>query len=590
MAFDGIVLNAVENELEEKLIGTKIDRVNQPEKDELIINIRGKGENYKLLLSASSNNPRAHLTTMTKPNPMSPPMFCMLLRKHLQGGIITDIRQIEMERILVIEIESMDELGYKSKKDLVIEIMSKHSNIILVRKDDSQILDSIKRIPASTSSVRQVLPGLKYEYPPSQDKVNPLAYEFSLLPDTLKLTDRNLKLFKFLYFTFLGMSPLIAREIAFRANLDSDKFIYDLDEADINNLSNTLSEFYSHIKNDVFSPTIVRDPDTSEVTAFSAVELHQFTGFQVEKIDSISSLLEKFFTERDNQDRIKQKSSDLRKSISTKLERLMNKTAKQELELRESKDREKYRIKGELLTANLYKVGKGDREIIVDNFYSEDFEKMSISLDPKLSPADNAQKYFKRYNKLKHADNLLTTQIEQSREEIEYLDNIIFSIDNSTEITEIDEIREELIKENYLKSYHLKNRKQKQESSKPHHYESSDGFDIYVGKNNKQNDYLTLRFANRDDYWFHTKDIPGSHVIIKSDGREITETAIKEAALLASYYSKGKMSSNVAVDYTEKKNVRKPSGAKPGMVIYENNSTIYITPERSEVIKIKKVC
>lgn len=589
MAFDGIVLKAVENELKEKLIGTKIDRVNQPEKDELIINIRAKGKNLKLLLSASSNNPRAHLTEVTKPNPMTPPMFCMLLRKHLQGGVITDIRQIEMERILVFEIESMDELGYKSKKELIIEIMSKHSNIILVKKDDSQILDSIKRIPESTSSVRQVLPGLKYEFPPAQDKINPLEFDFNLLKEVLDSTDRNLKLFKFLYFTFLGMSPLIAREISFRSGNDSEKFIYDLNEAEIEKLKNTLSEFYSEIKNGKFSPTIIRDPDSMDVTAFSAVELNQFTGFIDEKIESISVLLEKFFSERDNQDRIKQKSSDLRKSISTKLDRLINKTSKQELELRESKDREKYRIKGELLTANIYRVNRGDTEIEVDNFYSENFEKVKIALDPKLTPADNAQKYFKRYNKLKHADNLLTKEIEKSREEIEYLENIIFSIDNSTEVNEIDEIREELIKENYLKSYHLKNKKQKQESSKPYHYESSDGFNIYVGKNNKQNNYLTLRFANRDDLWFHTKDIPGSHVIIKTEGKTVSEIAIREAALLASYYSKGKMSSNVAVDYTEKKNVRKPSGAKPGMVIYENNNTIYITPEKSEVLKLKKV-
>ncbi len=588
MALDGIVLRAVETEFRDILIGSKIDKVHQPEKDELFLNIRGKGKNFKLLVSASSNNPRTYITDMTKPNPMTPPMFCMLLRKHIQGGVITDVYQIDLERILVIEIESMDELGYMSKKNLIVEIMNKHSNIILVKKDDGKIIDSIKRISLGTSSVRQVLPGLEYSFPPSQHKEIPTETERKKFFSIAEETESCNPAFKFLYKNYLGMSPLIAREIVDRAKVDTDKSIRDFEKEDIEKLYSAFSELYSKVKNRDFDPTIVFEENGTDVLAFSAVDLNQFGDRPKEKNESISWILDFFYTERDRQDRIKQKSGDLRKSIMTKMERLINKTGKQEIELRESHDRDKYKTMADLIMANIYRINKGDKEAELENFYDPEMKKVKVKLDPKLSPADNAQKYYKRYNKLKHAGKLLQNEIEKSREEIEYLDNIIYSIDSSTSLQEIDEIREELIKEGYMKNYHLKNKKQNQEKSKPHHYISSSGEDIFVGKNNRQNDRLTMRTAMKDDLWFHTKDIPGSHVILKTDGTEPSEESIREAAMLAAYYSKGNMSENVAVDYTEKRNVKKPSGSKPGMVIYENNNTIYITPDKNSVLKMQK--
>ena len=606
MAFDGIVLRAVQNELYNNILGAKIDKINQPERDELIINLRNKGKNFKLLLSASSNNPRVYLTNISKENPKAPPMFCMLLRKYLQGGIIKNIYQLDLERVLVFEIDSMDEIGNLSTKKLIIEIMSKHSNIILVKKDNETIIDSIKRIPASTSSVRQVLPGLSYMYPPTQDKINPLQFDFNnfknIVLKSFENKKENLKLFKFLYSNILGMSPLVAREVCYNAEIDSENQISDLflknteetNNINIVKISDALNSLYTDIKNNNFSPTIIRDKDTRDTVAFSSIDLNQFIGFPKEKIDSISITLEKFFTERDSQDRIKQKSSDLRKNIASKLDRLINKISKLELELRESSKRDLYKIRGDLLTANIYKISRGDSEVELENFYSDNLEKIKIKLNPMLSPSENAQKYYKKYNKLKNASSLIKEQIETSKAEVDYLENIILSIDNSTEISEIDEIKDELIKERYIKNYNSKDRKKQNKKSsknetKPLAFLSSDGFEIYVGKNNKQNDKLTLKIANKSDYWFHTKDIPGSHVIVKLDGKEISDTAIKEAALLAAYYSKGRMSSNVAIDYTERKNVKKPSGAKPGMVIYENNKTIYITPEKSKINNLTKI-
>lgn len=589
MALDGIVLRAISQELIDKIKGGKVDKVHQPEKDELIINIRNKGSNLKLLVSASSSNPRVYLTDASKQNPANPPMFCMLLRKHLQGGVITDVRQVSLERILVIEIESSDELGSLSKKELIVEIMSKHSNIILIKKDEQKIIDSIKRIPVSVSSVRQVLPGLEYFSPPSQNKIDPLSMDRTTFIESVASSEKSIPVYKYLYKNCLGMSPLIAREICYRADVDSEKLMADFDSTDQNVLYSQLSDFYKDIADNRFRPTIVRDKDNYEVLAFSAVDLTQFKGYPHEQFDSMSYVLENFFISRDMQDRIKQKSSELRKSVSVKLERIMNKIDKQRSELEQSKNRETFKIKGDLLTANLYKINRGDSSVVLENYYSEDLEKIKVELDVRLSPSENAQKYYKRYNKLKHADILLREQIESGLSEAEYLENILYSIDNCTEVQEIEEIKEELVKEGYAKSYHFKRKKPSKAASAPYHYVSTDGFDIFVGKNNRQNDELTLKKAAKDDLWLHTKDIPGSHVIVKSESREIPESTIKEAAMLAAYYSKGRMSSQVAVDYALRRNVKKPSGAKPGMVIYENNSTVYVTPDKLDVANMKKI-
>ena len=588
MSLDGIVLNNVCTELKDTLSDCRIGKVYQPEKDEIHLTIRSHGENLRLLLSASSNNPRVYFTDFQKENPQSPPMFCMLLRKHIQGGRILNIEQLSLERILKISIESMDELGDMTTKELIIEIMGKHSNIILVDKNTEKIIDSIKRIPLSISSVRQILPGLEYKAPPSQGKENQVEVEKAKF---ISLVDNNLEsvCFKFLYQNFIGLSPLVAREICFEASIDNSTRIKDLSEEDKNNLFISFKDIYSCVKNSKFSPTIIKDESNYDIVAFSSIDLNQFVGLPKMHFESISKLLDYYYLTRDKIDRIKQKSNDLRKSISIKLQRAQNKLAKQKREILTASKRDQFKIYGELIIANIYRLKKGQEEVELDNYYSEDNEKIKVSLDKNLEPSENAQKYFKRYNKLKTAHKVVSQELVKTEEEVSYLENILLALETSTEIEELDEIRDELTKEGYFRRSVNKRNKQAKTTSKPHHYKSSDGFDIYVGKNNKQNDYLTLKFASKEDIWLHTKIIPGSHVIIKSDGADVPEETILEAAHLAGFYSKGKMSSNVPIDYTERKNVRKPNGAKPGMVIYETNSTVYITPSVKNISKIEKI-
>lgn len=589
MSLDGVVLHAIANELKEKLVGGRVDKIHQPEGDELIVQVRNKGENHKLLLSASSSNPRAYLTKASKQNPQSPPAFCMLLRKHLGGGKVLDVEQPSLERIVRIKFESLDELGDLTQKDLVVEIMGKHSNIILVESKSDRILDSIKRVPVSLSSVRQVLPGLPYSPPPAQEKRNPLSMELEGVLEVLNSSDENLSTHKALYLQFVGLSPLLAREICYRSNIDSERLLVLLDHSEKRRLAEGFVSFYSDVRELLFYPNVVRDRDNLDVLYFSSVELTQYGSYPCEHFDSISELLEYFFLNRDSKDRIKQKSSELRKSVSLKLERILNKVEKQRLELLEAGKREVFKIKGDLLTANMHLLKKGDSSVTVQNYYSESLESMDISLDPRLSPSENAQKYYKKYNKLKTAHALLAGQIAQAEEEIDYLQNIIYAIDSCTEVSEIDEIKEELVSEGYFKRSSIKNKKSSSAPSKPYEYLSSDGYSIYVGKNNRQNDQLTMKSASKEDLWLHTKDIPGSHVIVKTNGDEVPESTVIEAATLAAHYSKASQSSNVPVDYALRKNVKKPGGSKPGMVIYENNNTVYVTPDKLSVSKIKKV-
>ncbi|SHH77959.1 Predicted component of the ribosome quality control (RQC) complex, YloA/Tae2 family, contains fibronectin-binding (FbpA) and DUF814 domains [Caloranaerobacter azorensis DSM 13643] len=588
MALDGIVIKAIINELKETILFGKIDKIYQPEKDEILINIRSN-KNYKLLISASSNNPRIYLTHHTKQNPINPPMFCMLLRKHLHSGKIINIYQPSLERIIVIEIESLDELGIKSVKQLIVEIMGKHSNIILVDKNNNKVIDAIKRISPDISSKRVILPGCKYAQPPSQDKTNPISINEKYFIQSINNANLGELTYKFLYKNYMGMSPLIAKEICYRAKIDDSTKIGELNEIKIKSLSKEFMYVMDLVRKEIFTPNIIIDTEKNKVVAFSSIDLTQYKNLTKKNFTSISQTLEEFYLTRDKSDRLKQKSSDLRKVINTKLERNITKLAKLKEELLEAKSKDKYKIYGDLITSNIYRIEKGQNEVELENFYSPDYSIVKIKLDPKLTPAQNAQKYYKKYNKLKVAEMTLQEQITKTEEEIKYLENILVCMENSSDIQELEEIRDELIKEGYIKGNNKNNKKSERIISKPYHFISSDGYDIYVGKNNKQNDYLTLKFAEKNDIWLHTKDIPGSHVIIKSNGKNVPEKTILEAALLAAYYSKGKMSSNVPVDYTERKYVKKPKGSKPGMVIYVNNNTLYVTPKIEEINKIKRV-
>lgn len=586
MALDGLVIHCIVNELNKKLLGGKIDKVYQPENDEVVLHIRNNKENFKLVLSCSASNPRVYLANnYKKENPINAPMFCMLFRKYIQGGNIVNISQICFERIIKISVESFDELKEKTTKDIIIEIMGRHSNIILTHSLDNKIIDSAKRIPPSVSRVRQILPGQTYVLPPKQDKLNPIdEVSLNLFVDTL--TSFNGPIFKAIYSKFLGVSPVIAKEICFRANIDENTLIDEISSNDISKVYKEFHNLFKFINNNIYNPSMIIDESIDKVLDFSCINLSQFSNLSIINDDSISKILENYYATKDIKDRIHQRSSDLRKSISIKLDRLYNKLNKQEKELIESENAEIYKIKGELITSYIYMIEKGMESVEVANFYDPEYKNITISLNPNFTPSENAQKYFKKYNKMKTAKKEITSQIEITKEEINYLENIILSIENCENLAELMDIREELSKVGYLRAKN-NSKKETKLTTKPHEFISSNGFKILVGKNNKQNDNLTLKIASNEDIWMHTKNIPGSHVIIKTEGKEVPDETIFEGAMLAAFFSKSKMSSQVPVDYTKKKNVKKPNGSKPGMVIYETNSTIYVTPTEELIAKLK---
>ena len=586
MALDGLVIHSIVDELHKKLLGGKIDKVYQPENDEVVLHIRNNKENFKLVLSCSASNPRVYLASdYKKENPINAPMFCMLFRKYIQGGNIVNVSQVDFERIIKISVESFDELKEKTTKDIIIEIMGRHSNIILTHSSNNKIIDSAKRIPTSVSRVRQILPGQTYVLPPKQDKLNPIN-EISLntFVDTLSSFDGPI--FKAIYSKFLGISSVIAKEICFRANIDENLLVSEISSDDISKIYREFHNLFKYIKDNIYNPCMVIDTSIDKVLDFSCINLSLFSNLSIINDDSISKILENYYATKDIKDRIHQRSSDLRKSISIKLDRLYNKLNKQEKELIESENAQIYKIKGELITSYIYMIEKGMESVEVANFYDPEYKNIKISLNTNFTPSENAQKYFKKYNKLKTAKKEITSQMEITKEEIDYLENIMLSIENCENLAELMDIREELGKVGYLRSKN-NSKKETKLTTKPHEFVSSNGFKILVGKNNKQNDHLTLKVASNEDIWMHTKNIPGSHVIIKTEGKEVPDETIFEGAMLAAFFSKSKMSSQVPVDYTKKKNVKKPNGAKPGMVIYDTNNTVYVTPTEELVVKLK---
>ena len=586
MALDGLVIHSLAHELTTKLVGGKIDRVHQPENDELVLYIRNNKENFKLVLSSSASNPRIYIANdYKKENPIKAPRFCMLFRKYIQGGIITEISQINFERIIKISVESFDELKEKTTKDIYIEIMGRHSNIILVQ--NSKIIDSIKRIPPSVSRVRQLLPNMTYELPPAQDKINPIKGT-SIKSFINILREFDGPIYKGIYSKFLGISPSVAKEICHRANLNPNDNGNDKTRDELSVLYRIFSDLFTNIKKDEYNPCIVIDENVDKVIDFSCINLSYLDGNKFIKNDSISQIIEDYYKTKDFKERVHQRTADLRKSISIKLERLYHKQKKIEKELRDADNADEFKVKGELLTSYIYMIQKGMESVEVANFYDANYSNIRIALNKNLTPSENAQKYFKKYNKLKTAKIELTSQIAICNEEIEYLENIMLGIENCENLEELDDIKDELIKLGYAKApFRYKAKKDIDPTTKPNQFTSSDGFKILVGKNNKQNDYLTLRIADPEDLWMHTKNIPGSHVIIKCAGKEVPDNTLLEAATLAAYFSKARLSSQVPVDYTMKKHVKKPSGSKPGMVIYETNSTIYVTPTEELVVKLK---
>lgn len=583
MALDGIFLNSIKDDLNNKLIGGRIDKIYQPDKNEIIISVRNGGENYKLLITSVSSNPRVQLTNITRKNPEQPPMFCMLMRKHLAGSYIREIKQIDFDRIIEITFECKDELQTTVNKSLVIEIMGKHSNIIFMNSDTKVIIDSIKRVAENVSSIRQIYPGLTYISPPLPLKINPLNVTKEEFLETIKKVNDGMYIFNFIYMTFTGMSPFISREICFVSKLNESTYIGELSSDDIENVWNSFNTIVNKIKSKEYSYNIYLNEEL-KIYDFYCISLEYLKNSHYKTFDAPGDLLDSYYFDMDNKNKINQKVSNLIKSITTKLERDKKKVEKQHNELLSAEDREKYKIYGELIIANLHIVPENNK-IKVLNYYDPEQKEITIPLDPKLNLKQNSQKFFKRYGKLKNAEEELQKFIDVTNEEIKYLENILFSIEECQTADDLDDIYIELINEGFMKR---KNKVKKAKEYKPEFltYLSSKGHEIMVGKNNLQNDLLTFKIGKKEDYWFHAKNIPGSHVIIRTNGDELADEEYVEAASLAAYYSKSKNSSSVEVDYTKKSNVKKPANAKPGFVIYETNYSMLVEPDISN-IKLK---
>lgn len=577
MALDAVAVRAVADELRSAAINGRIEKIHQPERDEITIGIRTFSDTYKLVLSAASSNPRIHFSKVSKTNPKTAPMFCMLLRKHLGSGKITDIRQYGFERIIEITAESYDELGELTEKRLIIEIMGKHSNIILVNHEN-KIIDSIKHVDRTVSSVRQVLPGMTYSYPPAQNKTPLTEFDESTAFD---LTQGGMQLQKSVIASVSGISPLTAREAVFEAYGASD---YRAEEiSDTAPLYGALCRLRDTVAAGNFRPCLIKEHDTGRILEFSAVDIKQYGSYaDVIYYDSVSELLDAFYSGRDAAERMKQRSADLFKLLSTNSDRAAKKLIVLQNTVKQAQRKEEFKEYADLIMANLWRIEDGAASAEVENYYADGLPTVKIPLDPSLSASDNAQRYYKKYRKSKTAEIEAAIQLEETEREIDYLDSTLFAVESAASNADLSAIRDELAEQGYIKR-RSSVKKKTSEASKPLHFISSDGFDIYTGRNNTQNDWLTLKFANTSDIWFHTKNIHGSHTIIKlGTDKEVPERTMLEAAQIAAYYSKGRSSSQVPVDYTQIKNVKKPNGAKPGMVIYDRYNTVYVTPQRPE--------
>lgn len=580
MALDGITVHCIVDELSRLLTDGRIDKIHQPQKDEISMTIRCFGTNYRLLLSASASHPRAQITSSTKENPLQAPMFCMVLRKHLSGSKITRIHQPGCERILFLETEGRNEMGDVAQKTLVLELMGKYSNLILVDQQTGLILDSIKHVTHEISSVREVLPGKAYQLPPSQNKADGLlATPASFLSVLSEKQGQTIE--KAIYQSFTGISPALAAEICTRADLYGATRVEELTDFQQNTLAASFCALMADVKENLWAPALYYD-EKGLPADFSPLPYTNWNG-KKEEFSSISAVIEAFYGRRDTMYHIRQKAHDMRRLVQSNIERCVK---KKEIQLRtrqDNKNMEKWRLKGELITANIYAIPKNATTFSAVNFYDESMPQVEIALDPTLSPAENAARYFQKYNKAKRTLAALAIQEEQNDKELAYLEGVLVAIDACTEEADLKDIRDELISEGFLRHKGGKKQDKRQKKSRPMHFLSSDGYHIYVGKSNLQNDELTLRFAKSNDIWLHTKNLPGSHVIIATDNHPdaVPEQTMLEAANLAAFYSKGKDSSKVPVDYCLRRFVKKPNGAKPGMVIYETNQTFYITPDRA---------
>ena len=597
MALDGVVISGVVQELNNKLVGGRIYKIYQPEVDEICMVVKNKAPEgnmtYRLIISADASLPLMYLTDNTKENPAVAPNFCMLLRKHIGNGRITSIRQLGFDRITEFEIEHLDEMGDLCCKKLIVEIMGKHSNIIFA-DSDNQIIDSIKHISYQISSVREVLPGRTYILPPSQDKVNPLNVDINYFVN--HVLDKPIPITKAIYTSLMGVSPVVANEICFRAGFDGGASTSSLGLTDKEKLYREFEKIFNEIKDGTYFPCIAYEG--YEPKEFSSIRLTMYGAVGdsdkmpaadtsgLKSFEGISAVIEEYYSKKSVVTRIKQRSTDLRKIVANAIERTAKKYDLQLAQLKDTEKREKYKIYGELLTAYGYGVEQGAKELVCDNYYTG--EKITIPLDSDVSAMENSKKYFEKYNKLKRTNEALTEYTKISKEELEYLLSVQNSLDIANSDNDLSQIKAELIESGYIRGRIDKNKNKKSEKSKPLHYISSDGYHMYVGKNNYQNEELTFNVATGKDMWFHAKQMPGSHVIVKLEkDKELPDRTYEEAARLAAYYSSGKTNIKVDVDYTEKKNLKKPPKAKPGFVIYNTNYSMTIEPDIHGIKEVK---
>lgn len=573
MAFDGITIAAMVQEINQSLKGGRFNKIAQPEPDELLITAKGNNGQKRLLLSASASLPLIYFTEKNRISPLNAPNFCMLLRKHIGSARIAQIRQPDMERVVEFELEHLNEMGDPCKKLLILELMGKHSNLIFC-DETLKILDSIKHVSSHMSSVREVLPGRQYFIPKTQEKQNPLLIteeEF-----IQKICTKPCNISKAIYSSLTGLSPVIAEEICYRASIDGSDSAQSLEPTACLHLYHTFSRMMEQVKNGEFTPNIIYRAD--EPVEYSVLPLTQYGNeYHSQTFETVSTMLETYYASKDTITRMRQKSADLRKIVQTALERNRKKLFLQEKQIRDTEKKDKYRIYGELINTYGYGLEEGCQSFTALNYYTN--EEIFIPLDPILSPGENAKKYFERYGKLKRTEEALIEQIADTESEIAHLESISNSLDIAMAENDLAQIKEEMMEYGFIKKhFNGKKGKKAQAKSKPFHYISSDGYDIYVGKNNFQNEELTFRFATGNDWWFHAKKMAGSHVIVKTKDGELPDRTFEEAGRLAAFYSSGRTAPKVEIDYIQKKHIKKPGGAKPGFVVYYTNYSLMASP------------
>ena len=597
MAFDGLVISNLVYELNQTILNAKISKIAQPENDELLFTLKGSNGQFRLAMSASASLPFLYLTETNKPSPLTAPNFCMLLRKHIANGRIIKIYQPHMERIIRFDIEHLDEMGDLCQKTLIVELMGKHSNIIFCSSDGT-IIDSIKHVSSMMSSVREVLPGRAYCIPATQeDKLNPLEVTEEVFMESVM--KKPVSITKAIYGSFTGISPVIANEICYRASIDGDMPVDSLDADGKKHLFHNFSWMMDDVRNHNYCPNIImRGREPIDFSCFRLSEYvhtaldqkimqntdHADTNaYTMTEYDSISKVLEEYYASKNIYTRIRQKSVDLRRVVQTALERNRKKYDLQAKQLRDTENREKFKVYGELIHTYGYNLEPGAKELEALNYYTN--EMITIPLDSTKTPQENALKYFEKYNKRKRTFEALTSLIEETRDDISYLESVSNALDIALSEDDLTQIKEELIESGYIRRKFTK--KKVKITSKPFHYLSSDGYHIYVGKNNLQNEELTFHFASGNDWWFHAKGIPGSHVIVKTNGEELPDRTFEEAGKLAAYYSKNRGSEKIEIDYIEKKHVKKPKGGKPGFVVYYTNYSLMIDSDISQIKQLE---